>query len=255
MTSALGAPGSGSYDQHRMRTLNSSQRREECRSCNWRNGDFFCDLDDRSLRDFENLGFTNVYPPGSVLFSEGQHPHGIFLLCRGSVKLSVSAGDGRTLISRIVTPGDALGLSSALTGNPFKATAETLETSHIHFVRRDDFIRFVTSTQVLSNAVRQLSNECEKDADHIRTLGLAHSASEKLANLLLNWCTSHGKETENGIRVQMLMTHEDISQLIGTSRETVSRLLKDFRDKNIVSIRGSALTVHDREALEALVLL
>jgi CRP/FNR family transcriptional regulator len=123
-------------------------------------------------------------------------------------------------------------------------------------VRRDDFLRFLLHNQALSsNAVRQLSHECEADADHIRTLGLAHSAAEKLANLLLTWCTRHGKPSDNGIRVQMLMTHEDISQLIGTSRETVTRLLRDFREKKIVSIRGSALTVHDREALEALVLL
>lgn len=231
-------------------------RREDCASCNWRSGRFFCDLDQATLHDFEKLGFTNVYPPASVLYSEGQHPHGIFLLCTGSVKLSISAGDGRTLISHIAAPGEVLGLSSALTGNPFKATAETLDVSHIHFVRRDDFIRMVLNSQALSsNAVRQLSHECEADADHIRILGLAHSAAEKLANLILTWCTSHGNPTESGIRVRMLMTHEDISQLIGTSRETVSRLLKDFREKKIVSIRGSALTVHDREALEALVLL
>ena len=64
-----------------------------------------------------------------------------------------------------------------------------------------------------------------------------------------------GREGPDGIRVQLLMTHEDISQLIGTSRETVTRLFKEFRDKKIMSIRGSAMTIHNRAALEALVLL
>jgi len=231
-------------------------RGDDCASCKWRSGRFFCDLDSATLQQFEKLGFTNVYPPASILFSEGQLPHGIFLICSGSVKLSISTGDGRTLISRITAAGEVLGLSSALTGHAFKATAETLEVSRIHFVRRDDFLRFLLNNQGISaNAVRQLSHECEADADHIRALGLAQSAAEKLANLLLKWCTRHGKNTKDGIRVQMLMTHEDISQLIGTSRETVTRMLKDFREKKIISVRGSSLTVHDREALEALVLL
>ena len=84
---------------------------------------------------------------------------------------------------------------------------------------------------------------------------LSHSAAEKLANLLLKWCAQNGKPAENGTRIQLLMTHEDISQLISTSRETVTRLLKDFRDQKILSIHGSTLIIHDRHALEALVLL
>jgi CRP/FNR family transcriptional regulator len=232
------------------------ERPDSCATCSWRARRFFCDLDSATLQDFQKLGFTNVYPPGSVLYSEGQQPHGIFSLCTGRVKLSLTAGDGRTLIAHIASPGEVLGLSSNLTGNPFKATAETLEVSHVHFVRRDDFLRLVLHSHALSsNAVRQLSVECETEADHIRTLGLAHSAAEKLASLILRWCESHGRRSEDGVRVQMLMTQEDISQLIGTSRETVSRLLKDLRAKNILTIRGSALTVHDAEALRALVAL
>src|SRR3990172_7105214 len=89
-------------------------RQEDCTTCSWRNRRFFCDLDSSTLRKFEKLGYTNVYPPQSVLFSEGQLPHGVFLLCTGSVKLSISGGDGRTLISRIAAAGEVLGLSSVL---------------------------------------------------------------------------------------------------------------------------------------------
>lgn len=256
MTAFSSRRGRADYDSTVRNSPYAFERPDDCASCNWRGRRFFCDLDENTLRDFQKLGFTNVYPPGSVLYSEGQPPHGMFLLCSGRVKLSISAGDGRTLIAHIASPGEVLGLSSNLTGNAFKATAETLEVSHVHFVRRDDFLRLVLNSQALSsNAVRQLSFECETEADHIRTLGLAHSASEKLANLILQWCGTHGRPAENGIRLQMLMTQEDISQLIGTSRETVSRLLKEFRDKEILTIRGSILTVLDYDALKARVLL
>jgi CRP/FNR family cyclic AMP-dependent transcriptional regulator len=229
---------------------------ENCLTCKWRSDKFFCNLDQAALKAFDDLAFTNVYPEGAVLYAEAQPPRGIFLLCRGSAKLSISAGDGKTLITHIAQQGEVLGISSAFTGNPYKSTAETLEPTQVNFVRREDFLRFVQQYQdSCVKAAHQLAQECEADADHIRALGLSHSAAEKLAHLLLSWCAQRGKETEIGTRVQLLMTHEDISQLIGTSRETVTRLLKEFRDKKIIAIRGSALTVLNKTALEALVLL
>ncbi len=229
---------------------------DDCGACKWRNELFFCNFDPATLKIFENFTFTNVYPEGAVLYAEGQPPRGVFLMCHGIAKLSISSGDGKTLITKITTPGELLGLSSALSGHPYKATAETIEPSQVNFIRREDFLRFIGEHHpVCGNVMRQLTIDCETDEDHIRAIGLSHSAAEKLANLLLSWCADHGKPSEAGIRVQMLMTHEDISQLIGSSRETVTRLLKEFREKNLISIKGSTLTVHNRAALEALVLL
>lgn len=229
---------------------------ENCITCKWRTDKFFCNLDAKGLKELDQLTFTNVYPPGAVLFAEGQQPRGLYLVCRGTVKQSISAGDGKTLIIHIAQQGEVLGLSSIVAGSVHKTTAETLEPSQINFIRRDDFLRFLQSNhEACANATRQLSRECEADTDHIRAIGLSHSAAEKLAHLLLTWCNESGKQTDIGTRVQVLMTHEDISQLIGTSRETVTRLLKEFREKKILSIRGSTLCVHNRAALEALVLL
>ena len=227
---------------------------ENCVVCTGRGDRFFCNLQPAALAAFERLAFATSYPRGAVLFSEGQVVHGVFLVCRGSVKMSISGADGKTLIAHIAGPGEALGLSSAFTGNPYKATAETLEPAKISFMRRDDFLRFVGEHQdACLRAARQVSHECEAESDHIRALGLSHSVTEKLAHLLLSWCNERGKESEGGTRLQLLMTHEDISQLIGTSRETVTRLLKDFRTRGIVAVRGSTLTVLSKSALQALV--
>jgi len=227
---------------------------ETCAACKWRKEGFFCNLDANALAALDACTFTNVYPEGASLFFEGQPARGVFLLCHGSVKLSISSGDGRTLIHRIAAAGEVLGLSSAISSNPYKLTAETLEPSQVNFIRRDDFLRFMDEHHRASaGAARQLAQEIETDADHIRSLVLSHSAAEKLAHLLLQWMAENGREVDNGTRVQLLMTHEDISQLIGTSRETVTRLLKEFRQKKILSVTRSSLTVHDKAALEALV--
>jgi CRP/FNR family transcriptional regulator, cyclic AMP receptor protein len=227
-----------------------------CDACQWRNDNFFCQFDPETLAAWDKITFTNVYPDGALLYAEGEMPAGLFILCTGSAKLSISSGSGKTLIKRVVQPGETLGLSSVLSGNAYKATAETVNPSQLKFVKRDDFTRFVAEHRdVQFNIARQLIEECESDANQIRALGLANSAAERLAQLLLTWCEEEGRPSESGMRFPVMMTHEDISQMIGTSRETVTRLLKSFRDKKILTVRRSSMTVHKKSDLEDLILL
>lgn len=227
---------------------------ENCAGCHWRTGDFFCDMPRAALETFNRLAFTSVAPPHSVLFSEGEAPRGVYLLCRGTAKLSVASGDGKTLILHVAHPGEALGLSSVISGHEYRVTGETLEPAQVKFVKRDELLRFFEEHPVsCRNACRQLAAQTEIDNEQIRSIGLSHSAAEKLGHLLLSWCSETGRASGSGTRIQVLMTHQDISHLIGTSRETVTRLLKDFRDRGIISIKGSTLTIHDLAALEAMV--
>ncbi len=227
-----------------------------CNACQWRNDDFFCQFDPETLKAFDSITFTNVYPENSVLYAEGESPQGLFILCYGQAKLTISAaGSGKTLIKRIVQPGEGLGLSSVLSGNPYKATAETVRPSQVKFVKRDDFLRFYAEHRDVSfNIARQLIEECESDADQIRNLGLANSAAERLAQLLLAWCEESGSPSASGMRFPVMMTHEEISQLIGTSRETVTRLLKRFREQKILTVRRSSMTLHKKGELEELLM-
>jgi len=86
----------------------------------------------------------------------------------------------------------------------------------------------------------------------IRSLGLPHSVSENMARLLLEWATD-GEETKDGIRIKISLTHEEIAQLIGTSRETVTRVLSEFREKKIAQLRGSTRMILSKPGLEKLV--
>lgn len=227
---------------------------ENCLACSWRGEGFFCQLPSDVLKDFDALTFTNIYPKGAILFSEGELTRGIFQLCHGSVKLSMSSEDGKTVITRIVEQGEALGLSSTISGNPSRVSAETLVPSQVNFIRRDDFLRFLnTSTTASANALRQMATECEAGANRVKAMELSQSATGKLAGLLLSWCAERGLSTDGGIRVQVLMTHDDISHLINTSRETVTRLFRDLRDERLISVKGSNVIIHDKPRLEALV--
>jgi CRP/FNR family cyclic AMP-dependent transcriptional regulator len=227
---------------------------ETCATCPWRTEEFFCAVSPAPLALLESISFTNIYPTGAVLFSEGEAARAVYMICKGAVKLSIGSGDGKTLITHIAHAGEALGLSSALVGHEYKSTAETLEPSQVKVLRRDEFMRVANNELEVSRRVAlQLGRDCDAGNDHVRAIGLSHSAAEKLAHLILTWAEENGRPSEEGMRVQVLMTHHDISQLIGTSRETVTRLLKEFREREIVSVKGSTLTIHNRAALEALV--
>jgi CRP/FNR family transcriptional regulator len=229
---------------------------ESCLSCPWREDSFFCQLEPDALKALNAITFANVYPAETLLFAEGETPRGLFILCYGAAQMSISSGGGKKLITRRVAQGEALGLAGVLSGNAHKATAETTAPSQLKFIRREDFVRFLGEYRdVLFNVSRQLIEEYEADADQIRALGLANSAAEKLAYLLLSWCDESGTKAESGVRVPVTMTHQEISQMIGTSRETVSRLLKSFKEKKIITMRRSSMTVHRRDELEDLILL
>ena len=228
------------------------ERVDSCLKCTWRRKGFFCDLAPATLKAFDAITFTNVYPEKAVLFSEGESPRGVFVICRGTAKLSVSSNDGKTLITKIVAPGEVLGLSGSISGHSYKTKAETLEVSQVNFINRAELLRLIeTHHQASLSAVRTLALECEADVDHIRALELSHSATERLASLILSWCPPE-QQPCRGCRVPMLMTHEELSQLIGSSRETVTRILKMFREKKLIAIKGSTLTILNAAALEGL---
>lgn len=226
---------------------------ENCLICKLRNTGFFCDLPKNSLQDLEKVKYASAYPQGAILFVEGQAPRGVYIVCSGRVKLSTTSRDGKTLILRIAQGGEVLGLHASVSGKPYELTAETLQPCQLDFIKREDFLRFLQNhSDACLNAAQHLSQNCQSAYEMIRSLGLSHSVSEKLARLLLEWA-SDGDETKDGIRIKVSLTHEEIAQLIGTSRETVTRVLGEFREKEIAQLRGSTLLIRNRAGLERLI--
>lgn len=214
-------------------------------------GEFFKNLSAEALSDFEALERISVYPANAVLFLEKDRPQGIFILHEGRIKLSISSGDGKKLILRVANPGELLDLTAVMTGVPYEMTAETQHKCNVGFIRREDFLHFLAKhPDAYQSIVRELSRNYQRACEKLRTVVLSASAPERLARLLLEWCQS-GQQTESGTRVKISMTHEEIGECIGTSRETVTRTLSDFRHRDLVMLHGSTLMVSNRAALES----
>jgi CRP/FNR family cyclic AMP-dependent transcriptional regulator len=225
-----------------------------CSDCSVRTNHMFCNMSAPTLAALDSVKFTSVYPKGSVLFVEGEDPRGVFVLCSGRVKLSTSSSEGRTLIVKIAEPGEVLGASSAILGRSYEVSAETIEPAQLNFVRRDDFLRLLSAhTEACLHTAQQLSEKYHSAQREIRSLGLSQTTGEKLARLVLDWCERDGDDTPRGIRLQVLLTHEEIAQMIGTTRETVTRLLSDWRRKKMIEIKGSSFFVREHAQLSEMV--
>ena len=213
----------------------------------------FCDLPITVADALEQEALTTTYPTGAVLFAEGQAPRGVFIVRRGRVKLSICGSDGRTLILRIVEPGCPLGIAAVVSGRSYEATAETQEPSEISFLRHNDLLRLMRVHGELALWVTQhIAQDYASTCREIRDLILSDSASEKLARLLVGWLDQNTK-SKNPTQVKLALTHEEIGQMIGSSRETVSRLLAGFKKQRLIQQSGSTLVIPDRVALESLI--
>jgi CRP/FNR family transcriptional regulator, cyclic AMP receptor protein len=220
---------------------------DRCVVCKLRNESFFCSLPTAVLQEFEKLKISTVFPKGAVLFVEGQTPRGIHMLCQGEVKLSTTSRDGRTLILKVAQPGEILGLSSCISGVSYDFTAEAHRPCQASFVRRQDFLRFLREHGgACLRAAEQLGTQHQGAVDVIRTIGHRHHASEKLAKFLLS------QDAEGTNRLTLTLNHQEIAETIGTSRETVSRTLAEFKRANLIAVHGASISIRNRAAMQRL---
>ena len=126
-----------------------------------------------------------------------------------------------------------------------------IEPGQANFISRESLLDFLRENgEVALRVAQQLSRNYYVAYEEIRTLGLATSPAEKFAKLLLSW---EAKNNNGPAAIRLTLTHEEIAEMIGTTRETVSRLFSDFKRKQLVQIKGSTLTIRNREGLEKLV--
>jgi CRP/FNR family transcriptional regulator len=206
-----------------------------------------------AIPGFDQLRKRKVYDKGSLLFIEGHVARNVYVVCSGRLKLSMTSAEGRKLIVRIARPGDLLGIHAALTGRFYEATAETLAPCRIDSISRKDLLGLLERQKSFGHSVAiAISREFTEFLEHARGLLMSICAAERLARLLLTLADQFGRRTPNGITVQTLLTHEEIAQMIGASRETVTRSLNTFKQKRVIRAEEGNVLILNRVALAAL---
>jgi CRP/FNR family cyclic AMP-dependent transcriptional regulator len=224
----------------------------DCVHCEMRSLRMFCNLTASALADFNAIGVKATLPRGAKLFQEDECSGGVYVICTGQVKLSCTSREGRTLILKIAMPGDVLGLGAVISGSRYEVTAETVQPTEIKNIRREDFLAFLQKHGEASlHAAKVLSEEYKAAFFDARRLALSGSAAGRLAGVLLDW----GRASDCGrseMRFTMALTHEELANLVGSSRETITRMLGRFKREKLIQIRGSSVLIVAPEKLQLL---
>jgi CRP/FNR family transcriptional regulator, cyclic AMP receptor protein len=223
-----------------------------CDACELRSLRTFCNLGAEALVDFGSIGVQVTLPKGAKLFQEDRPSNGVFVICTGQVKLSCISREGRTLILKIAMPGDVLGLGAVISGSRYEVTAETIGPTEIKSICREEFLSFIQKHGEASlHAAKALSEEYKAAFFDARRLALSGSAAGRLAGVLLDWgrTASCGKPE---MRFTMALTHEELANMVGSSRETVTRMLGRFKREKLIQVRGASILILSPERLEQL---
>jgi CRP/FNR family transcriptional regulator len=238
----------------RMNTPYGLELIDSCMTCPLSKEKWFCNLSRAAKRPLASNSHLSSYPSGAVLFVEGQAPRGVYVLCSGRAKLSTTSREGKVLILKIAEAGEAIGLSAAVAGDAYQLTAETATPCLVNFLERTALIRMIEQNgEVGLHATQLLSREFQAAYRDIHDLVLARSSAGKLARLLVSWMPNRERLGEAAeVRIRANATHEEMAQMIGSSRETVTRLLSDLKRKELIRLEGSTMVIRDRSALEAM---
>ena len=234
---------------------------DDCTTCTNTNAQFFCGFSSSVLRSLNQVSHKSTLPAGAILFVEGQAPRGMFIICSGKVNLSTTSREGKILILKTANTGEALGLSASISGVGYETTAETATPCQLAFVERKRFLELLEAhSEMGAHTAQCLSRDYQTAYRDIHDLVLTRSSAGKLARLLLSQPShqethrdeTYQRGTQAETRVHSVMTHEEMAQRIGASRETVTRLLSHLRKKQLIRLDGPNWIIHDRTALEAL---
>ena len=224
---------------------------QHCQSCRMQDHLLTQKLTPAQRQELNAASFPVTLPAGSTIFHEEAEPNGVFILRKGRAKVTMNSEEGRTVILYLASPGEMLGLSSVISGEPHQVSAIAVESCDLDLVRRDTFLDFLNRHEdQFRGALDELAMQHSCILEAIRRLSLAPSLLANLARFLLGLnCPEITSQTD---KVQLRLTQEEIAQQLGTTRESVTRTFSRLRKNHVIEQRGHTVTIHNRSMLEHL---
>jgi CRP/FNR family cyclic AMP-dependent transcriptional regulator len=211
---------------------------------------FFAGLADSELEMVSGVMIERSYAKGSLLFLEGEPGEALFVINRGRVKISKSSPDGREQILHIYKDGDIFAEVVLFDRGPYPATAEAIEDTQCWLLRNADMERLLEAQPQLGiKLLRIMSRRLRQAQLLVRDLALQDTYG-RLAGLLLRFIRVEGRREEEGIVLELDLTRQEMASMIGTSRETVARILSRFQKEGIIALDKQRITVKDVEKLQ-----
>ncbi len=221
----------------------------ECETCVSHLKGIFCELGHDQLTPITNQKVTNIYKKGQSLFVEGNHPNGIFCISNGNIKLTEIGNDGKETLIRIVTKGDILGHRSLFSEQNYNATATAMEDTRACFIDKSFIIGLIKEEpSVALKVIEKLSKDMGA-AEHRLNSMHTRNVRERLAELLLLLKESHGVDEGTRTKIDLRLTREEMSTMIGTAPETLIRFISEFKEAGLIEQEGKTIFVKDERKL------
>ena len=222
--------------------LDKSHKFVSCQNCSVRKDSLFKNLCESGVSTVNNNKSCSFYKKSQSIFLEGAIPRGVFCLNKGKVKVYAIGEEGKEQIIHIAKEGEIVGFRAMFSGEPYRVSAATLEECNICFIGKNDFLDLVDQNVILRNGImKELSSELAERATFITNMA-QKSVRERLAFSLIFLDDIYAGEMIN-------FTREDLANFVGTATETLIRLLKDFKDDNLIKTHARKIELLDKEAI------
>ncbi len=212
----------------------------------------FSDLPQGAWEELRRLMHPLHMEAGEVIFREGMPSFGLYILCRGKVKLAKHTKSGRSQVLKLLGPGEILGEKTLFDGETYTCYAKTLEPSQLMFIPRDDFLAFVRRhPEVAIKLVEKLSRELKAFGDRLVEIA-SRSAKERVARVIWELAKAFGRETGDGLDVGLKLPRSELAEMASTSTETAIRILSELAERGIIRLDGARIIIRKPDTLRTL---
>ncbi len=212
----------------------------------------FSELPDEALEKIEKTGSRKSFQKNDVILMEEESGTALFVIVTGKVKVARSSNDGREVILTILTDSDFFGEMAILDGLTRSASVVAIEETELFMLQRNDFMNLLHEHPEISIVLLQELTRRLRAADmKIKALSLK-DAEGKVASVLLQLADEVGKIKQGKVEIDKLPLQQDLANMAGTSRETISRTLHSFAKKGLIELEGSKLRILDYEKFKGM---
>ncbi len=223
-----------------------------CERCPHACSGIFADLAEPERRKLVSLMRPMELESGAMVFQEGMPALGLYILCRGKVKIAKRGRAGHSQILKLLGPGEILGEKTLFDQETYTCYAKTLEPSLLVFIPRDQFLPFLRGhPDVALRLIEKLAHESKIFGDRLVEI-TSRSARERVARALMELGQAFGAETAAGWDIGVELPRAELAEMAGVSTETAIRILSEFRDRGLVALPGRRIVIVNADELKAL---
>ncbi|MCX7750778.1 MAG: Crp/Fnr family transcriptional regulator [Candidatus Bipolaricaulota bacterium] len=214
-----------------------------CAQCPHACAGILADLSPVSRVELEGVMRPVSLEAGTTVFQEGMPAFGLYLVCRGKIKLAKRTGRGHSQILKLLGPGEILGEKTMFDRECYTCYAKTLEPSLLMFIPREEFLSFLRRhPEVALRLLERLSRESKMYGERLVEI-TSRSARERVARALLELAQAFGEETPEGWDIGVELPRAELAEMAGVSTETAIRVLSEFRERGLVALPGRRIVI------------